>query len=67
VVVGIEGWTPATVSTEVDPEDTAPEIVVRSNSVLLNMTGEVSNNEVVGTFSNAITGETGVWSAKKIS
>lgn len=67
VVVGIEGWTPATVSTEVDPDDTAPEIVVRSNSVLLNMTGEVSKNEVVGTFSNAITGETGVWSAKKIS
>lgn len=67
VVVGIEGWTPTTVSTEVDSEESAPTIVVRSNGVLLNMDGQLSNDEVVGTFSNAITGETGVWSAKKIS
>ena len=67
VVVGIEGWTPATVSTEANSEDSTPMIVVRSNSVLLNMDGQLSNNEVSGTFSNAITGETGVWSAKKIS
>jgi hypothetical protein len=67
VVVGIEGWTPTTVSTEAESEDRAPTIVVRSNSVLLNMEGQLTDNEVVGTFSNAITGETGVWSAKKIS
>ena len=67
VVIGIEGWTPTTVSTEVNGDDNSPVIVVRSNSVLLNMSGDLSENEVVGTFSNAITGETGVWSARKIS
>jgi hypothetical protein len=41
--------------------------VVRSNSVLLNMTGSGSPSEVEGTFTNPITGETGVWSVKKLS
>jgi len=66
VVIGIEGWTPTTVSTKLG-ENSSSTIVVRSNSVLLNMTGSGSSSEVEGTFTNAITGETGVWSVKKLS
>jgi serine/threonine protein kinase len=66
VVIGIEGWTPTTVSTKLG-ENSSSTIVIRSNSVLLNMTGSGSSSEVEGTFTNAITGETGVWSVKKLS
>ena len=66
VVIGVEGWTPTTVSTKLG-ENSSSTIVVRSNSVLLNMTGSGSPSEVEGTFTNAITGETGVWSVKKLS
>jgi serine/threonine protein kinase len=66
VIVGIEGWTPTTVSTKLG-ENSSSTIVVRSNSVLLNMTGSGSASEVEGTFTNAITGETGGWSVKKLS
>lgn len=67
VVIGIEGWTPSTVSTEVEEGEASSTIVVRSNSVLLNMKGITSPNEVSGTFSNSITGETGEWSVRKVS
>ncbi|MEY4667316.1 MAG: hypothetical protein RL518_15 [Pseudomonadota bacterium] len=66
VVIGVEGWTPTTVSTELG-ENPSSTIVLRSNGVLLNMTGSGSPSEVEGTFTNAITGESGVWSVKKIS
>lgn len=66
IVIGIEGWTPATVSAKAD--DTASStIVVRSNSMLLNMTGSGSATEIDGTFTNPITGESGVWGVKKLS
>ena len=66
VVIGVEGWTPTTVSTKLG-ENSSSTIVIRSNGVLLNMTGSGSASEVEGTFTNAITGETGVWSVKKLS
>jgi serine/threonine protein kinase len=67
VVIGIEGWTPVSVSTV--PEEGTPTrtIVMRSNGVLLNITGDSSSEIITGTFSNAITGESGAWSVKKIS
>lgn len=67
VVIGIEGWTPVSVST--DPEEGTPPrtIVMRSNGVLLNITGDASSETITGTFSNAITGESGAWTVKKIS
>ena len=68
VVVGIDGWTPVSVSI-LQEEGTEPSstIVARSNGVLLNMTGETSSDTIIGTFTNAITGETGTWSVKKVS
>lgn len=67
VIVGLEGWSPAPVSTVTSSGSATSTIVVRSNGVLLNMTGETSGEEVTGTFSNSITGETGTWSVRKIS
>jgi serine/threonine protein kinase len=67
VVIGIEGWTPSTVSTDIEEGDSSSTIVIRSNSMLLNMKGTASPSEASGTFSNAITGETGEWSVRKIS
>lgn len=66
VVIGIEGWSPTTVSTRQQKGEPSATIVVRSNGVLLNMTGATSPEEVTGTFVNAVTGESGIWSAKKV-
>ena len=68
VVVGIDGWTPVSVSI-LQEEGTEPSstIVARSNGVLLNMTGETSSDSIIGTFTNAITGESGTWSVKRVS
>jgi hypothetical protein len=68
VVVGIDGWTPVSVSI-LQEEGTEPSstIVARSNGVLLNMTGETSSDTIIGTFTNAITGESGTWSVKRVS
>jgi hypothetical protein len=35
--------------------------------MLLNMTGSGSATEIDGTFTNPITGESGVWGVKKLS
>lgn len=67
VIVGLEGWSPASASMRTAGGSATSTIVVRSNGVLLNMTGETSGEEVSGTFSNSITGETGTWSVRKIS
>jgi serine/threonine protein kinase len=67
VVIGIEGWTPSTVSTDSEEGDSASTIIIRSNSVLLTIKGTGSPDEASGTFSNAITGETGEWSVRKVS
>ena len=67
VVIGIEGWTPSTVSTDSEGGDSASTIIIRSNSVLLTIKGTGSPDEASGTFSNAITGETGEWSVRKVS
>jgi hypothetical protein len=67
VVIGIEGWSPATVSTLSDGDTPSSTVVVRSNGVVLNLTGTTSPDEIIGTFSNAITGESGVWRVRKSS
>jgi hypothetical protein len=67
-VVGIDGWTPVSVSTlQEEGMEPSSTIVARSNGVLLNMTGETSSDTIIGTFTNAITGESGTWSVKRVS
>ncbi len=65
VIIGIEGWTPSVSSTLDDGSVESGSVVVRSNGVVLNLTGELSSDSITGTFINTMTGETGTWSAKK--
>lgn len=65
VIVGIEGWSPSISSTLDDGAAESQTLVVRSNGVVLNLTGELSSDSITGTFVNTMTGETGTWSAKK--
>lgn len=65
VIVGIEGWSPSVSSTLDDGAVENHTLVVRSNGVVLNLTGELSSDVITGTFVNTMTGETGTWSAKK--
>ena len=45
----------------------AQMIAVRSNGVILNITGSGSSDIIEGTFANAVTGESGSWKVKKVS
>jgi serine/threonine protein kinase len=66
VVIGLPGWTPIEIPV---PETKVPggeTIAVRSNGIILNITGELSGDTITGTFTNAVTGETGTWSAKLV-
>lgn len=67
VIVGIEGWSPSMSSSKV--EEGAPEntLVIRTNGVILNLTGVLSSDTITGTFVNALTGEAGTWSVKQVS
>lgn len=65
VIVGIEGWSPSVSSTLDSGSIEEHTLVVRSNGVVLNLTGELSSDSITGTFVNTMTGETGTWSAKK--
>jgi hypothetical protein len=67
VIVGIEGWGPVLVpSTNSNGEPIQP-LVVRSNGMILNITGAVSSGTIEGAFANAVTGETGSWQVRKVS
>ena len=50
-------------------EEGAPEntLVIRTNGVILNLTGVLSSDTITGTFVNALTGEAGTWSVKQVS
>ncbi len=67
VIVGIAGWTPALVSTEPEPNAPSSTLVIRSNGLILYVTGELSSDTIVGTFNNAVTGESGIWRVSKLS
>jgi serine/threonine protein kinase len=66
-IVGVAGWTPELVSTK--PESNAPSstLVIRSNGMILYVTGELSSDTIDGAFNNAVTGESGIWRVSKLS
>ena len=67
VIVGIEGWGPVLVpSTNSNGEPIQP-LVVRSNGMIINLTGAVTSGILEGAFANAVTGESGSWQVKKVS
>jgi hypothetical protein len=67
LMLGIEGWVPTRAST-LEADGTFVEApTFRSNGLILRLNGELSSSEITGTFTDMITGETGVWNAKKAS
>jgi serine/threonine protein kinase len=71
VIIGLPGWTPVEIGVpdaKTPGRETTPEtITIRSNGLILTITGELSGDTITGTFTNAVTGEAGTWSAKLIS
>lgn len=67
VIIGVEGWAPSSSSTTDDGAVESHSLMVRSNGVILNLTGELSGDSIAGTFTNTMTGETGTWSVRKAS
>lgn len=69
-IIGIDGWTPHTVSIEKYEKKTSPDtpkkIRVASNGMVLDLVGEVSEGMLQGNFVNAVTGEKGKWQAAPV-
>jgi serine/threonine protein kinase len=66
VIIGIPGWTPVEVTIPEDRSSKPDTVTVRSNGFILNVTGELAGESITGMFRNAITGETGPWSAQLV-
>ena len=67
VILGIDGWVPTVSSALEEGVPDSHTLVVRSNGVILNLTGELSGDAITGTFVNTMTGEAGTWSVRKMS
>lgn len=66
VIVGIEGWVPAVVSTEGLNE--GDSISVAANGFVLKLTGQiVEGGEVIGFFKNVINNAQGEWRVQQLS
>jgi len=70
IVTGIEGWMP-TISSTGQPlsleTDVKLPLRVSSSGFVLDFTGEVLDDEIIGFFRNIITGDTGQWSIKPVT
>jgi hypothetical protein len=64
VIIGLPGWTPVEVAIPEEDSTKPNTITVRSNGLIINVTGELADDSITGMFSNAITGESGSWSAR---
>ena len=62
VIAGIEGWRPALV--QLDQKQPNGALRVASNGMILDLTGQVVEGEIVGYFRNIVTGEEGEWRAR---
>jgi hypothetical protein len=67
VIFGVAGWTPLMVSTKREENAPSSTLAIRSNGMILYVTGELSSDTISGTFNNAVTGETGIWKVSKLS
>lgn len=66
LALGIEGWAPTagSIPSGERAEDTA---TFRSNGLVLSFERELSSNEITGTVTDMVTGDTGVWIVTKHS
>ena len=67
LILGVDGWVPAKASTLEDDGSFVDAPTFRSNGLILKLNGEMSSAQITGRFTDMITGETGVWTAKKAS
>jgi serine/threonine-protein kinase len=67
LILGIDGWIPATASVLQDDGSFVDAPTFRSNGMILRFNGELSEGKITGTFTDMITGESGVWNAKLAS
>jgi len=72
VISGIEGWVPTVTNIDssiyrgLNQEVTLP-LRVSSSGFVLDFTGEVLDDEIIGFFRNIITGDTGEWRVRPIT
>lgn len=64
VIVGVEGWTPTTVTVPTAGEGLGDSLRITSNGFILELVGEAGADSIQGAFTNAITGEAGEWGVK---
>lgn len=67
LILGIEGWIPAEASTLAEDGSLIESPTFRSNGVLLRFNGELSSGEIIGKFTNILSGESGFWNVKRTS
>lgn len=65
--VGVDGWLPVETSMVAEDGSLITSPTFRSNGVILKFKGELSSGEIIGTFTDMVSGETGVWNVKQAS
>jgi serine/threonine protein kinase len=67
LILGVDGWIPATTTVVEEDGSFVDAPTFRSNGIILRFNGELSAGQITGTFTDMVTGETGVWNAKLAS
>jgi serine/threonine protein kinase len=67
LILGVDGWIPATSSVVEEDGSFVDAPTFRSNGMILKFNGELSDGKITGTFTDMMTGESGVWNAKLAS
>lgn len=67
LILGMEGWIPAEASTVTEDGSPIESPTFRSNGLILRFNGELSSGEIIGTFTDVLTGESGIWNVKQAS
>jgi hypothetical protein len=70
IIIGIEGWTPRVVEWPATEENTdvqnTPSIRVASNGIVLKLSGQNVDGDLIGYFINPISGTRGDWKASPV-
>jgi hypothetical protein len=67
LIIGVEGWAPARTSTLQEDGSFVENPTFRSNGLILKLNGELSSDQITGTFTDMVTGDAGTWTAKRAS
>jgi hypothetical protein len=65
LLVGLEGWIPATITVATDNTSESESPTFRSNGLILKFNQESSSAAITGTVIDVVTGETGTWRISK--